>query len=842
MSQSRVRKPLFLIVICMLSLLLVGLPACSDDGDDNLSDGDSDGDVPTEDGDDSPDGDSDGDEPDGDADGDEDGDQADPTENYALPEAWLNRTISWSSCDLYEGETTSSQRAAECAYVEMPVDWSDPDGPTMDIKVKRLLQDSGATRQVWVLHGGPGGPGTTGLAFMADYLNQTDPKLDVYLLDHRGTGYSARIGCPQYEADDSQGGFSITNDEWPDCLDWLQSDWDYPLDAFTVTQAAIDVGYLVEISGREDREDFVYGISYGAYWGHRYGQLFPSQAKGIVLDSVPPSTPTYLEKYDLYANQNMLKLFAHCADDELCRAKLGADPAARAGEILQDFKDGHCSQLLTTYGINLQIWHYTLFTIGRDVYSRILVPALYYRLGRCGEGDVDAIVQAATRVVGGGASSVDMTSLASFADKQYGVALGNHIVLSEMLSDEPMTIAELKTAYEDLLVNNYLGLRMMQLAEFWPVYEWDGYVREWAHESVPFLMMNSSFDLQSPIEMAVSARDNLTGPHQYFVEIPDSNHGVITQSPVLTTGKPDCGAQIMISYMDDPLKTPDTSCLSDLRPIDFNGEPAYNKYYLGTANAWEDEAVSIDCGLPADFMTVPSENRLRFLFDGEIAEWQPGPGEMSAEVDDVEYDVDTYAVTADRRTSNDGVEIVAMMGYGNIQQLSAGELHFFYAETSISVNALNELKTSGEHRVNYHADKGEFFSFVAEINDKTVGQNRYVKICPKGILDFEDQNSALWVCHEQNTEFVRGEGFEAAGNVPLIYDADQIQTLFGTDEGCRCYQHGGDTFDCDDWASAGQAGARLKKRPVPQSAPRIALPPLPRYLPENMPEWRRNSL
>ncbi len=801
--------------LIVMSLVLI---ACGGDSEGN---GNPDGDSP--DGD-SPDGDEpDGDDPDGD---DPDGDVPGP---FVLPQALLEAEIEWADCPLYEGSTSAQQRDAECADVPMPVDWYDVEGQTLLVRVKRLRQSADATRQIWLLHGGPGGPGSTGLAWLADLLNQADPKADIYLLDHRGVGFSTRIGCPQYEADDSENGFGLSNSEWTQCVDWLQSDWGYPLHAFTTTQAAIDVGYLVELAREETKDVIVYGCSYGSYWGHRYAQLFPEQSEGVVLDSVPPSIPTYLDRYDVYADATTRKLFDMCAEDDFCSEKLGSDPAATAEQALADFRDGHCSVLTDSYGITMQYIQMASFTLGRDWNSRVLVPALYYRLARCNEDDVAAIVNAIFKIFGGEVS---------FADRQYGYALGNHIILSEMLSEIPLTVAELEDMRNDMLTNNYLGERLMSLADFWPTYTPDDYWGLWADPSVPILSMNGTLDLQTPIEVAVAARDALTGEHQTFVEIPFANHGVLTQSPVQSENSRDCGLQIMLSFMDNPQAAPDTSCLNDLREIDFAGNPAYNNYYLGIEDAWETSVLELSCSLPDDFLTPQAANSLTFILDGVLADGQPGSGEVQVTLDGETHDYGSYAIAAVTRSAQDGTPIVTVTSYGSLNQVAPNQISMKYMETNIGIERLESLKTAGENRLDYDPETGGFFAYLSEVNDKTVGSNRYVRMCPTAILTQGDYTPSLWVCVENNSEFVQGEPFEIAANLPMTTDSALIGQVLANEGACYCYQHGGSEFDCADWDTVGQDS--LSPVPFKTQAPYRAYrrPDLPTFTPEAAQRWR----
>src|SRR5689334_21902983 len=101
--------------------------------------------------------------------------------------------IVFETCSL---ETGGTDRRADCASVEVPLDWKHPEGRKIPFFVKRLRGNSSAAhRQLWLLEGGPGAAGD-GLDSLAADAVAKDPALDVYIPDHRGTGRSARLDCP----------------------------------------------------------------------------------------------------------------------------------------------------------------------------------------------------------------------------------------------------------------------------------------------------------------------------------------------------------------------------------------------------------------------------------------------------------------------------------------------------------------------------------------------------------------------------------------------------------------------------------------------------------------------
>jgi hypothetical protein len=124
------------------------------------------------------------------------------------------------------------------------------------------------------------------------------------------------------------------------------------------------------------------------------------------------------------------------------------------------------------------------------------------------------------------------------------------------------------------------------LEKGWPTYETDEYYHQWASQEAPILMLHGTLDHRSPIDITGVARENLAGPNQYFIEVPNASHGVLLYSPVKNIFAPQCGMQIVLDYMEDPLKYPDTSCLANLKPIDFRGNPLMALQQFGSWNIW----------------------------------------------------------------------------------------------------------------------------------------------------------------------------------------------------------------------------------------------------------------
>ena len=504
---------------------------------------------------------------------------------FEFPEDLLSQTVEWEKCELFENQ--KRLRKAECADITVPLFWESPERGSMTIRVKRLKALFKAERQMWLLEGGPGFAGTfTFPEFMVPFA-RLDRRTDLYTLDHRGTGYSDRLGCPEQEAEDSEEGREISDNEWDSCIDHLNDS--YNLDAFTVTNVAKDVGFLVELLQEENKEIFVMGSSYGSYWAHRYAQIFPDQAAGVILDSIDPPLNNGIDQFDILGNDVVKDFFDKCKADEFCNSKFAGDPWEEATNTFEKFKNGHCEEA-SEGGLTPEFLQTIAFGALDYWHLRIVLPAFYYRLERCNEKDVSAInnlLNIFLSIITGESTGAEGNSI----PRTLSFPLMYHIGLSEEINENPISAEEMLEIDKTLLASSHNAYKFLQLLEKWPVYKTDDYYRKWASPNVPILMINGTLDQRTPIDMASIVKEYLTGPNQYFIEVPNANHGVVfynnLSAPVKNIFAPGCGMQILLDYIKDPLAEPDTSCLDDLMQIDFHGNPLLALLLFGTWDIWE---------------------------------------------------------------------------------------------------------------------------------------------------------------------------------------------------------------------------------------------------------------
>ena len=214
--------------------------------------------------------------------------------------------IAWGRC----ADATLRQERAQCGYVSVPLDYSDPAGPRVRLAVSRI-QHSARDYQGLVLVN-PGGPGVPGLdsaanlraVLLAEGFNAAARDYDWIGFDPRGVGASrpALTCIPNYFSGDRPDYVPRTHT----LLErWLARSAAYAracqthsplqsmlLQSMTTRDVALDLDSIRQALGQ--RQITYYGFSYGTYLGQVYATLFPSRVRRLILDSnVDPRTVWY---------------------------------------------------------------------------------------------------------------------------------------------------------------------------------------------------------------------------------------------------------------------------------------------------------------------------------------------------------------------------------------------------------------------------------------------------------------------------------------------------------------------------------------------------------------------
>ncbi|GMA33008.1 alpha/beta fold hydrolase [Litorihabitans aurantiacus] len=292
-----------------------------------------------------------------------DGDAA-PSSSSGSPDdaglaAFEGQTLDFGPCEDYavtelDREVFGQVDRAECARLEVPVDYDSPDGEVAQIAVLRLPATGESLGPLVVNPGGPGGPGLIqAINAAAGLVETTVPeRFDIVGFDPRGVGASLpAVDCASDAEADAGGNVlpqAASSRTWTAadveaaterCVEGTGSE--ALLANLGTRDAARDLDLLRSALGQEQISWL--GQSYGARLGTVYAEMFPERVRALVLDSGPdPSAGTIERRTTQYAGfQAAFDAMAQaCASAGDC--VLGDDPALavqRFQEIVRPLLD-----------------------------------------------------------------------------------------------------------------------------------------------------------------------------------------------------------------------------------------------------------------------------------------------------------------------------------------------------------------------------------------------------------------------------------------------------------------------------------------------------------------------
>ncbi|WP_067859245.1 alpha/beta fold hydrolase [Nocardia shimofusensis] len=263
---------------------------------------------------------------------------------------FYEQTPRWTACAEIAGEQVSLPPIAQCTRIEVPIDYTEPEGPTAQLALSRIPA-TGAKIGSLLLN--PGGPGVSGLDTVL-VGNQTPlaQRFDRVGFDPRGVGSSTpAVACltpaeadaeraepPEESTPEGIAETEAENREYADkCVERSGIDL---LEHIGTREVVQDMDVIRAVLG--DAKLTYLGYSYGTKIGALYAEKFPDRVRAMVLDgavdaSVDPvqealrQAAGFQRAFDAYA--------ADCAQAADC--PLGTDPTqavARFRELVDPLR------------------------------------------------------------------------------------------------------------------------------------------------------------------------------------------------------------------------------------------------------------------------------------------------------------------------------------------------------------------------------------------------------------------------------------------------------------------------------------------------------------------------
>ncbi|OWZ20417.1 hypothetical protein PHMEG_0005174 [Phytophthora megakarya] len=538
----------------------------------------------------------------------------------------------WYPCSEYtfSDEGSSSGQEAQCAVYRAPLCYpgicKTPEGvkSKIDVFAKRLPATVGnpdAASNVWLLQGGPGFSSSGLEGYMVSLHSHLEGAVNVYTIDHRGTGRSTLLDCvaAQVSTTGSPFGAKIDPSEVGACAEDLQYKYG-DLAAFSVTTAATDVATFIS-KYTNGKRTIVYGGSYGTKFAERLMHLAPPEVEGYVLDGVAATSGVsadeffYISDWDTNFGEVGDAFLALCEDNEECNTRfpngLGNSLQKLTGQF-DDDPNSTCAALVNgTEGLDASSPSFALRNaLGNalmDPYIRTLIPPVVYRLQRCSAEDEDILTQFFGSIV----AIIQAKSQDSAYESKL---LQDLIVYSEMWETPLPSLSTMKKRFTKAKMSTEGGMytlsphycafskenskscKNLSFGNYDAngiIYKRDQYWNKTAtipsHASV--LLLSGKLDPQTPNKYAESLLNALDGENKELIAFDYATHAAI-YSTSMVGGDPNsdtCGMKVLASYVRNggDLKHLDKSCVDKMPVFDMNPPDYILTGYFATEDAYD---------------------------------------------------------------------------------------------------------------------------------------------------------------------------------------------------------------------------------------------------------------
>jgi pimeloyl-ACP methyl ester carboxylesterase len=238
--------------------------------------------------------------------------------------------IAWKACT-----GTNGPSDAQCATLQVPLNYADPSGTHIGIAVAR---HPASGTKIGSLLFNPGGPGASGIDFLDDMTSLVPSSIldhfDLVGFDPRGVDRSAPVRCetgPQLDQ------FIHANPAPTTAAGFQQLvAVDQAFVNGCVARSGPELPYVGTVNAARDMDEIraavgdakltYLGFSYGTFLGAVYAQLFPTHIRAMVLDGdINPQLDPVTGNIDQAAafDQNLQDFFNSCTD--ICAWQPGGD-------------------------------------------------------------------------------------------------------------------------------------------------------------------------------------------------------------------------------------------------------------------------------------------------------------------------------------------------------------------------------------------------------------------------------------------------------------------------------------------------------------------------------------
>ena len=443
----------------------------------------------------------------------------------------------------------------KCGTVRVPQDRTKNFTDLIELPVV-LFQSSKPNADVIVyLQGGPGQEAIDwSLALFDDYVTPVLQQYDMLFFDPRGTGRSKPpLDCPKlnsvfldayFQNRSEDEAFNDFTTAWKKCHDQFLAKGINPA-AFNTTQSAADVHDIAVAMGYEKVN--LLGISYGTRLGLTVMRDYPEIVRAAVLDSVVPMEAKMFNRRASDVQYALKKVFSDCAASLRCN---GAYPDLE--NIFNELVDRFDKEPTTIKAFNPSTGFTQQVKVnGVDMLSAVvwglhtseLVPVIPKAIYDTQKGDY-TFLSFALGVPGGEYNTIGMgTYFATVCPEQVYASTPQ-----EVDADLNLSPVLKKFGLAGLFGSSQ---HVFDLCQAWGGRAHEVRDSEPVRANTPTLVISGQYDPTTPVTTGEMLAADL--PDSYFYVIPGMGHGA-------TVGNA-CSFKITMEFLNDPTKSPDSSCL-----------------------------------------------------------------------------------------------------------------------------------------------------------------------------------------------------------------------------------------------------------------------------------------
>ncbi|WP_217142293.1 alpha/beta hydrolase [Streptomyces sp. AC627_RSS907] len=420
-----------------------------------------------------------------------------------VPASLASQTLDWGRCKA-TADSPAPGGDWQCATLEAPLDWAEPDGETIRLALIRA-KATGDERIGSLLFnfGGPGGSGVSMMPSYADTVSSLHKRYDLVSWDPRGVAASEGVRCRGDEAIEDAESVDSTPDTPAEEQAYLKDAADFAkgcekaagklMAHVSTTDTARDMDLMRHVLGDEKMHYF--GISYGTELGGVYAHLFPNRVGRVVLDAVvDPSADT------MGHAENQARGFQRALDDYL--TSTGQDPEQGSRKIAGLLERLDAEPLPTSSPGRKLTQSLALTGIVLPLYSKDGWPALTSALAAAEDGDGSELLALAD-----GYNERDSSG-------RYGTATHSQRVISCLDDRQRPTVEEtrkLLPRFEKVspVFGAFLGWDTAGWCHAWPVTGQHETPEVSAPGAAPILVVGNTGDPATPYEGARRMADEL---------------------------------------------------------------------------------------------------------------------------------------------------------------------------------------------------------------------------------------------------------------------------------------------------------------------------------------------